>query len=175
MTEDSRRVWIRVIGRLGRETQLHLDERHRHFRVTDAIIIVVSLIIAIIAIFNVYYIYVLSQGFNGIVDNMDSMHEHLIVVNNDMISITDKMEIFTGHMEHMDNIELNMGSLTDSMGSVTGSMHNITGSIGLMEQEMALMSAGMSNIDYRAGSMAGSVSVMRENTRQMARPMKMMP
>ena len=175
MTEDSRRVWIRVIGRLGRETQLHLDERHRHFRVTDAIIITVSLIIAIIAIFNVYYIYVLSQGFNGIVDNMDSMHEHLVVVNEDMVSITGKMEVFTGHMKHMDKIEQNMDTLTGFMTSVTGSMHNITGSIGLMDQEMGLMSASMSNIEHRSGSMAGSVSVMRENTRQMARPMKMMP
>ena len=35
MTEDSRRGIVEVIARLGRETQLHLDERHRHFRITD--------------------------------------------------------------------------------------------------------------------------------------------
>ncbi|MEN8213611.1 MAG: translation initiation factor 2 [Pseudomonadota bacterium] len=175
MTEDSRRVWVRVIGRLGRETQLHLDERHRHFRITDAVIIVVSLIITVIAVFNVYYVYVLSQGFNDIVDSMVSMHDHLVVVDRDMISITEKIGDFTGHMEHMDSIEQNMSSLTDSMGSVTASMTSITGNMGLMEQEMLLMSAGMSNIEYRAGNMAGSVNVMRENTRQMARPMKMLP
>jgi methyl-accepting chemotaxis protein len=175
MTEDSRRVWIRAIGRLGRETQLHLDERHRHFRITDAVIISVSLVITIIAVFNVYYVYVLSQGFNNIVDNMESMHQNLIVVKNDMDSITDKIEVFTVHMEHMDTIERNMNTMTTSMGSITGSMTNITGSISGMEQEMALMSAGMSNIDQRTGSMAGSVSIMRENTRQMAKPMKLIP
>jgi len=67
MTEDPRRAVIEVIARLGRETQLHIDERYRHFRITDSVILIISLLLVILAVFNVYYVRVLYQDLNGIV------------------------------------------------------------------------------------------------------------
>ena len=84
---DSRETWIKVIGKLGRETQLHLDERYRSFQITDYIIHAVSILLAIIAIFNVYYVTVLYQNLNGIVENMESMHKHLQTIGYSSCSI----------------------------------------------------------------------------------------
>jgi uncharacterized protein YoxC len=175
MQSDSKRVWIQVIARLGRETQFHLDERYRHFKITDGVIVVVSLFLAILAIFNVYYVWVLSQNLNGIVSNMDSMHQNMQVIKEDMINITNRVSSFDRDMQHMDKIAGNMGSLTTSMGSVSSSMGNISESMQLIDQDMHLMSQGMTNIDGRFITMTQNVSIMRENTRKIARPMKIMP
>jgi uncharacterized protein YoxC len=175
MQNDSKRVWIQVIARLGRETQFHLDERYRHFKITDGVIVVVSLFLAILAIFNVYYVWVLSQNLNGIVSNMDSMHQNMQVIKEDMINITNRVSSFDRDMQHMDKIAGNMGSLTTSMGSVSGSMGNISESMQLIDHDMHLMSQGMTNIDGRFITMTHNVSIMRENTRKIAKPMRMMP
>jgi methyl-accepting chemotaxis protein len=78
-------------------------------------------------------------------------------------------------MQHMDRIAKNMGSLTGSMTSVSGSMGSIRESMQLIDQDMHLMSRGMTNIDGRFITMTHNVSIMRENTRKIARPMKLMP
>lgn len=175
MQSDSKRVWIQVIARLGRETQFHLDERYRHFKITDGVIVVVSIFLLILAIFNVYYVWVLAQNLNGIVDNMDSMHRHMEIIKDDMTTITDKVESFDASMQHMDKIADNMSSLTGSMTSVSGAMSSIRDGMGTINQDMQLMSSGMSNIDARFVSMTHHVTIMRENTRKIAKPMKMMP
>jgi uncharacterized protein YoxC len=175
MQNDSKRVWIQVIARLGRETQFHLDERYRHFKITDGVIVVVSIFLAVLAIFNVYYVWVLSQNLNGIVSNMDSMHQNMQVIKEDMINITNRVSSFDRDMQHMDEITQNMGSLSTSMTSVSASMGGISGSMQAIDKDMHLMSLGMSNIDGRFVTMTYNVSVMRENTRKIARPMKLMP
>lgn len=53
MREDPRRAVVQVIARLGRETQLHLDERYRHFRITDGVLLFTSVLLVILAVFNV--------------------------------------------------------------------------------------------------------------------------
>jgi uncharacterized protein YoxC len=175
MQSDSKRVWIQVIARLGRETQFHLDERYRHFKITDGIIVVVSIFLAVLAIFNVYYVWVLSQNLNGIVSNMDSMHQNMQVIKEDMINITDRVSSFDRDMQHMDKITENMGALSISMTSVSASMGGISGSMQTIDQDMHLLSRGMSNIDGRFVTMTNNVSVMRHNTRKIAEPMRLMP
>ena len=175
MQSDSKRVWIQVIARLGRETQFHLDERYRHFKITDGIIVVVSIFLAVLAIFNVYYVWVLSQNLNGIVSNMDSMHQNMQVIQEDMINITDRVSSFDRDMQHMDKITENMGALSISMTSVSASMGGISGSMQTIDQDMHLLSRGMSNIDGRFVTMTNNVSVMRHNTRKIAEPMRLMP
>ena len=91
MAEDVRRMVVGVVGRLGRETQLHLDERYRHFWITNLLIVIISILLVVVAIFNVYYIRVLYQDLNGIVFNMDSMHDHLRVVKGSMDEITERL------------------------------------------------------------------------------------
>ena len=69
MDVDPRKPIVQVMARLGRETQLHLDERHRHFKVTDKVIMIISLLLVLLAFVNVYYVTVLYQDLNGIVGN----------------------------------------------------------------------------------------------------------
>ncbi|MCB1728220.1 MAG: translation initiation factor 2, partial [Gammaproteobacteria bacterium] len=94
MTVDPRTPIVQVMARLGRETQLHLDERHRHFKVTDKVILVISLLLIMLACVNVYYVTVLYQDLNGIVDNMDSMYRNLSRVDRDMDLIAQRVQRF---------------------------------------------------------------------------------
>ena len=93
MSVDPRSPIIQVMARLGRETQLHLDERHRHFKITDKVILVVSLLLVLLASVNVYYVRVLYRDLDGIVNNMDSMYRNLERVDFDMALIAQRVEV----------------------------------------------------------------------------------
>jgi len=171
MSEDPRRGVIQVIGRLGRETQLHLDERYRHFRITDAVLIITSLLLVILAVFNVYYVRVLYVDLNGIVANMDTMDGHLRGINDDMSVITKRMTAFDRHIDHMGPIHDNMGALAETMPNIRENMNTLTKDMTGIEQSMGLIGEGMGIIDQRVHLITGAVATMRQNVRQVARPM----
>jgi uncharacterized protein YoxC len=175
-TEDPRRAVVEVIGRLGRETQLHLDERYRHFRITDGVTIVISLMLVILAVFNVYYVRVLYTDFEGIVANMESMHQHLKVVDGDMLVITRQMAAFDGHLTHMEPIEDRMQSIAATLPQIREDMEVITQEMATIQDSMGKVGHGMIVIDQRVHLMTGAVAGMRENVGQFAKPMGgMMP
>lgn len=171
MAEDPKKIFVEMVGRLGRETQLHLDERHHHFRITNFVIIAISALLVILAIFNVYYVRILYKDFNGIVSSMDSMYENLTTINGSMHSITDKMELFDNHMRHMNSIETHTAAMTETMPDIRLSMSEITGEMDDIEKNMGSLTSGMIHIDQRFNNMTNGVTVMREQVRQMAKPM----
>lgn len=171
MIEDPRRAIVQVIARLGRETQLHLDERYRHFRITDGVIIATSLLLMILAVFNVYYVRVLYEDLNGIVANMDSMYGHLVDVDDDMNIIAEQMAAFDEHMAHMEPIHANMVSLSNIMPGIQANMNGITKDMFGIEQSMGVVGDGMGIIDQRVYLMTGGVATMRHNVREFARPL----
>jgi methyl-accepting chemotaxis protein len=171
VAEDARRLVVGVVGRLGRETQLHLDERHRHFWITNLLIVVISVLLVVVAIFNVYYIRVLYQDLNGIVFNMDSMYDHLKVVQGSMDEITGKVESFDQHMSHMDEINRHTASMSVSLPRIATAMNEMSREVHAIRNEMAVLPGAMTNIDQRVARMVGSVASMRENVRQISRPM----
>ena len=175
MAEDPRRAVVEVIARLGRETQLHLDQRYRHFRITDGVIVAISVLLVVLAVFNVYYVRVLYHDLDGIVRNMESMHGHLAGVDADMSRITEHMTSFDRHMVHMEPINAHMASLADTLPGVRADMHVITGEMETIEESMGMVGRSMGVIDQRMYLMKGGVAVMRENVRQIARPMGSMP
>ncbi len=172
MHEDQRRAVIQVMSRISRDTQIALDQRYRHFRITDAIILITSLLLVVLAVFNVYYVRVLYEDLNGIVANMDSMYNHLRGIDEDMVAITKRMDAFDRHIEHMDPIRSNMVELAETMPSVRSNMDMITRHMTGIEQSMDLVGNGMGMIDDRVGLMTEGVRVMRENVRQIARPLR---
>jgi len=171
MTEDPRRAIVEVMARLGKETQLHLDERHRHFRITDAVIIIVSLLLVVVAIFNVYYVRELYTDMDGIVNNMDSMYGNLAVVDEDMVEISRSVEKFDTHLQHMQSIHENITNLAGTLPKVRINMGIIKQDMGLIGHDMGLLGNSMGTIDQRIHHMRQNMSVMRENMRQMANPM----
>ncbi len=171
ISDDPRRAVIDVIARLGRETQLHLDERYRHFRITDGVIIAISLLLVILAVFNVYYVRVLYKDLDGIVANMESMYSHLADVDGNMGVITTRMAAFDQHMMHMEPIHGHMSALSETLPKVKGNMNEITANIGGIEQSMGFLSLGMRVIDERVHLMTPGVANMRENVWQISRPM----
>jgi len=170
MREDPRRAIVQVIARLGRETQLHLDERYRHFRITDAVLIVTSVLLVILAVFNVYYVRVLYEDLNGIVANMGHMHDRLRSVDEDMGAITEHMHAFDEHIAHMETIHANMTELAGIMPRIRTNMDAVTRDMAGVEHSMGLVGEGVGVIDQRVYLMTGGVATMRQNVRQIARP-----
>ncbi|MCB1972930.1 MAG: hypothetical protein KDE65_00005, partial [Burkholderiaceae bacterium] len=129
MTVDPRAPIVQVMARLGRETQLHLDERHRHFKMTDKVILVISVLLVMLACVNVYYVTVLYQDLNGIVDNMDSMYRNLSRVDRDMDLIAQRVQRFDRHIQRMTPITANIEAMTAVMPNLRGNMQNMQATI----------------------------------------------
>lgn len=174
MIDDPRRPIIAVMARLGRETQLHLDERDRHFRITDSVIIAISLILVVLAVFNVYYVKIVYTDLDGIVSNMDSMYRNLERVDADMNDIAARVGQFTDHLDHMEPITKSVTEMALVIPSVRLDMQSVTGTMQLIEQDMGMLGQNMMSIDQRVQQMTGGVALMRVNVRQIANPMSKM-
>lgn len=171
MAEDPRRPIIAIMARLGRETQLHLDERYRHFRVTDVVIIGISLVLAVLAVFNIYYVRVVYTDLDGIVENMDSIYRNLKRVDEDMSVVANKVQLLSSHVQHMESLNRSIAGMAQVVPEVRGNMNAVTGTMGRINEDMGLLGQAMGNMDQRMQQMTGGVAVMRENVRQIAGPM----
>ena len=174
MQEDPRRAIVEVMGRLGKETQLHLDERDRHFQITDLVIMVVSFMLVVLASINIYYISVLYVDLGKIVTNMELMYQNLVNVDEDMGGITQTVDLFDMHIQHMQPIHDHMGNIAAKMPSIRDHMDKISGNMSLIEQDMGMLSSSMGSIDMRILQMKSGMSVMRINMQQMANPMSIL-
>ncbi|CAK0751574.1 Translation initiation factor 2 [Gammaproteobacteria bacterium] len=174
MTDDPKQLFCQMVARLGRETQLHLDERHQHFRITDVVLKATSIFLFALAISNVYYIRILYNDLNGIVDNMESMHEHLQSVKDNMVAITNRVGDIDQHMQCMDTISTHMENIANALPTIATFMNLLGGETKDIEQSMGLLSKGMTNVDTRFTEITHGVAVMRENVWQISRPMGFM-
>ncbi len=171
MTVDPRTPIVQVMARLGRETQLHLDERHRHFKITDKVIVVFSLLLIALASLNVYYVTVLYQDLNGIVDNMDSMYSSLSRVDTDMDLIARRFSRINVSIGEMSPITADMASMRDSITGMRDSMVEIETSMVVIDENMWHMSNAMRGVADNVNLMTGGVSIMRQNVHQISGPM----
>jgi len=174
VVEDPRGAIVEVMARLGRETQLHIDERYRHFRITDAVTIVVSLLLLVLAVFNVYFVAVLYQDLEVTINNMDSMYQRLKNVDADMAVITDRFGGFDRHIQHMTPIGDHMAALARVMPGMRRNMDAMAKDMPTIEQQMGLVVPAMVGIEQRMNQMGAGVAIMRQNTVQMAAPMGLM-
>ena len=171
MSQDPRRAIVEVMARLGKETQLHLDERHRHFKITDAVTVVVSFLLVVLAVFNIYYVRVLYNDMDGIVTNMDSMYSNLKRVDEDMLHISHSIESFDQHIAYMTPIRNNISDLAIALPDIRSNMDRITDDMQSIDPDMGLIGEAMANMDQRIHQMKLGMSVMRSNMHQMANPM----
>lgn len=171
MAEDPKRLLVEMVARVGRETQMHLDERQHHFRINKLVVVTISLIIMIIAAFNIYYVSILWKDLNGIVDSMDSMHTNMQIVSGKMEHMTNNVKSFEHYMKYMDQINEHTSTMAGVLPKMADSMHEMTFDIIQMEKDMQPMTQGMISIDQRFGQMSLGVAAMRHHVKQISRPM----
>ncbi len=171
MAEDPKRLLVEMVGRLGRETQMHLDERHHHFRINKLVVVIISMALIIIAGFNIYYVRILWKDLNGIVDSMDSMHTNMQIVSGKMQHMTNNVKSFEYYMRYMDPINEHTSSIARVLPKISGNMHDMTVDIVQMERDMQPMAQGMIAIDQRFAQMSLGVASMRHHVKQISRPM----
>jgi hypothetical protein len=171
MAEDPKRLLVEMVGRLGRETQMHLDERQHHFRINKLIVVIISVMMMIIAMFNIYYVRILWKDLNGIVDNMDSMHTNMQIVSGKMQHMTNNVKSFEYYMRYMDEINEHTSTMAAVLPKLSSNMHDMTEDIVKMEADMRPMAQGMISIDHRFGQMTLGVATMRHHVKQISRPM----
>ena len=166
MSVDPRSPIVQVMARLGRETQLHLDERHRHFKITDKVILFISLLLVILAFVNVYYVTVLYRDLDGIVSNMDSMYRNLSRVDEDMDQIAQRVRQFDRHMQLMTPITEQMSEISAVMPTLHGNMIRMGTNMLRIDNNMAHLHGAMGGIAQQMHQMTGGVNIMRQNVRQ---------
>jgi len=172
--EDPRKAIVEVMARLSRETQLHMDERRKYIKKTDKVTVRISILIIILAVFNVYFVLILSNNMEGIVDNMDSMQHNLIKVDNDMSQIADTVEAYDNHLDYLHVISNNIGLFANNMPLVRRNMDSMTYSMQAIDSDMDGMKRAINNIGYNMHEITGNVSGMEYNIRQFSRPMGIM-
>lgn len=171
MADDPRRGIVEVMARLGQATQYHIDERYRHFKITDVVIYATSALLMVLAVFNIYYIRVLYTNLTGIVGNMASMNERLQITDQDMAQVAGRMASFDRQMRYMEPIHGHMVSIADNMPKIRFDTNEIAADVGGIDREMGALGQGMLVIDARTREMLAPVSSMRENVRQFGGPM----
>lgn len=168
---DPRQPIVEVMARLGRETQLHLDERERHFKITDAVIIGISVLLIVLAVSNVYYVRVLYGDFDRIVSKMESMLESLRRVEQDMVVVADRVDAFDSHMAHLSPITNNVVSITAQLPAMHSHVSSMADDMVLIETDMAELSKAVHSLTPSMVQMTRNMDVMRRNVRHIARPM----
>lgn len=168
---DPRRPIVEVMARLGRETQLHIDERERHFKITDGVIIAISVILIVLAVFNVYYVRVLSNELDVIVDSMDGMLGNLQKVDADMAEVAGRVQAFDQHIQRMTPIQQNVAKVTDRLPVMSTDMDVMAANMQIIHQDMQVLGQAVSSITPSMTRMTQNMGVMRHNVRQIARPM----
>ena len=174
MQDDPRRAIVEVMARLGRETQLHIDERHKHFKITDIVIKRISILILIVAVINVYLVWVLSRNLDGIVNNMDSMRAHLVKIDDHMTDIAITVEQFDTHITYMHVIANNIGLITSDLPLIRINMDPLTENMQSIDYDMNIMKDSIHDIGNSMYHMTGGMAGMEYNVRQFSDPMSVL-
>lgn len=174
MQDDPRRAIVEVMARLGRETQLHIDERHKHFKITDKVIKRISILLLVVAFINVYLVWVLSRNMDGIVNNMDSMRNYLTKIDDDMTEIAITVEQFDNHITYMHVIANNIGNMTSSLPLIRINMDSMTESMQSIDHDMGGMKASVDDIGLNMYHMTSGMTGMEYNVRQLSKPMSVL-
>jgi len=168
---DPRRPIIEVMARIGRETQLTLDEREHHFKITDAVIATISFLLIILAIFNVYFVRVLYQDLDNIVVTMESMTHKLTQVDADMSMVADQVDAFEKHMQHMTSITSHVATVTTRLPKMREDMVSMALNMEFIHQDMSLLRNAVGSIAPTMAQMTRNISIMRHDVHQISKPM----
>jgi hypothetical protein len=168
---DPRRPIIEVMARIGRETQLTIDEREHHFKITDAVIATISILLIILAIFNVYFVRVLYHDLDNIVVTMESMTDKLTQVDDDMAAVADRVEAFERHLQHMTPITGRMQAVTMRLPKMREDMVSMALNMDYINQDMSLLRNAVGSITPSMVHMTRTISIMRHDVRQISKPM----
>ncbi|MBT8439466.1 MAG: translation initiation factor 2 [Gammaproteobacteria bacterium] len=171
MQDDPRRAIVEVMARLGRETQLHVDERHKHFKMTDKVIRYISILLLIVAVVNVSLVWLLSTSLDTIVNNMDSMRSRLVVIDDDMQYISTTVGKFDEHTAYMHTIANNIGSITTNLPLIRLNTDSFTLSMQSIDKEMEAMKNSIGDIDGNMRGITNTMVGLEYNVRQFAKPM----
>ena len=168
---DPRRPIVEVMARIGRETQLTLDERERHFKITDAVIVVISVLLIILAVVNIYYVRVLYQDLDRIVGNMESMVTRLKRVDHDMSAVADHVDVFEQKLRNMGPLTAHVTAVTGRLPEMRKDMTAMARGMNLINQDMGLLLQAVSTITPNMVQMTGNIARMRVDVGRIADPM----
>jgi uncharacterized protein YoxC len=171
MQDDPRRAIVEVMARLGRETQLHVDERHKHFKITDKVIRYISILLLIVAVVNVSLVWLLSTSLDTIVNNMDSMRSRLVVIDDDMQYISTTVGKFDEHTAYMHTIANNIGSITTNLPLIRLNTDSFTISMQSIDKDMESMKKSIGDIGGNMRGITNTMVGLEYNVRQFSKPM----
>ncbi|MDF1527679.1 MAG: translation initiation factor 2, partial [Sedimenticola sp.] len=91
-----------------------------------------------------------------------------------MSTIAEHVQSIDNSIQYMDNISIHTAEMSQSLPRIGSAMSDMAVNVDVINQDMGLMTFSLFNIEQRTGHMTGNVSLIRQNVRQIARPMGMM-
>lgn len=168
---DPRRPIVEVMARVGRETQLTLDQKEQHFKITDTVIVTISVLLIVLGIFNIYFVRVLYDDLDNIVATMESMMVKLNRVDADMVTVAERVESFEKHMQHMASITGYVTAVTGRLPDMREDMVSMALNMKLINQDMTHLREAVGTITPSMVQMTQNISVMRHDVHSIAKPM----
>lgn len=169
--DDPRKAIVEVMARLGRETQLHVDERHRHFKMTDRVISYISILLLVVAMINVSLVWLLSTNMDAIVGNMESMRAKLMIIDNDMNYISTTVSQFDEHTAYMHTITSNIGEITTHLPQIRLHTDELTLNMQSIHGDVNAMTGSIGSINGNMRVISNTLVGMEQNVREFSRPM----
>jgi len=151
----------------------HVKERRGHFRVTNTIVIIVSVLLLLIACINMYYLYHFYIDSKRIIDTAHGLDDTVLIISKSMKKITGKMEKFSQHLDSMPAVYDDISSLTEVMPTMQKTMVDFQMNVKQMNTVMNFVNKDIQLIGFHLSTMTQKVSYMGSNIQQLAKPMGM--
>jgi GTP1/Obg family GTP-binding protein len=151
----------------------HVTERRKGFRITNIMVIIVSILLFLIATINMYYLYYFYDDTIRIIKTTHSLDNTVLKITRSMKNMNENMAKFNKHMDSMPAVYENMASMSHLLPKMNSSMLSIKTDMQNMNHVMVFVNRDIQLIDFHLYSMTGKVRHIGGNMNQLAKPMGM--
>ncbi|MFK5893222.1 MAG: hypothetical protein QM504_08385 [Pseudomonadota bacterium] len=162
-----------TLHKLEHVSDHHVQERRKHFRVTNFFVFIVSALLMIIAIVNMFYLYGFYQNTLRIIKTTHALDNTVIDISKSMNKIKQSMGKFNTHMSSMEGVYSDVSSISSVMPDMQKSMSSFQSNMNKMNRVMEFVNRDIQLIDFHLKGMTNSVSNLGSDMYKIARPMGM--
>jgi len=149
----------------------HVKERRKHFRITNLVVYIVSVLLLLIAVVNMFYLYDFYTNTIRIINTTHQLDKTVVVISSNMKKIEQNMDKYTKHMASMEDVYKDVSSISSVMPEMQNSMSTLQYSMSDMNKIMAFVNRDVQLIDFHLKGMTNKVSNLGIDMYKIARPM----
>lgn len=159
-----------TLHKLEHVSNFHVKERRKHFRITNIIVIGISLLLFFIALVNVFFLYDFYKSTMKIIGITHDLDNTVVQITSQMDDINHTLAKYNQHMGHMKGMYEDINSISTVMPSMSSNLSDIQYSVMGMNSVMKFVNKDIHLIDVNLQHMTHNVSLMGGNIYQIAKP-----